>query len=102
MAADLFSLPLNEKRLESAEQHFGKGDVFWELIAKENEMNLLDLLHLIAENDVEPDDPDSDMFLRRLHYQSVSFAADMIASATVSDRQITIETTTNRTYTYTY
>jgi hypothetical protein len=65
-------------------------------------MNLLDLMHLIAEHDVEPDDPDSDMFLRRLHHQSVSFAADMIASATVSGRQITIETTTNRTYTYTY
>ena len=65
-------------------------------------MDLPDLMHLIAEHDVEPDDAASDMFLRRLRHQSVSFAADMIASTTVSGRQVAIETTTNRTYTYTY
>ena len=65
-------------------------------------MPLPDLMHLIAEHDVEPDDAAADMFLRRLHHQSVSFAADMIASATITGRQVTIETTTNRTYTYTY
>ena len=66
------------------------------------ELNLPDLMHLIAEHDVEPDDADADMFLRRLIHQSVSFAADMIAGATITGRQVTIETTTNRTYTYTY
>ena len=65
-------------------------------------MDLPDLMHLIAEHDVEPDDAASDMFLRRLQHQSVSFAADMIAGATITGRQVTIETTTNRTYTYTY
>ena len=65
-------------------------------------MDLPDLLHLIAEHDVEPDDADADMFLRRLIHQSVSFAADMIAGATITGRQVAIETTTNRTYTYTY
>ena len=65
-------------------------------------MDLPDLLHLIAEHDVEPDDADADMFLRRLIPPSVAFAADMIAGATITGRQVTIETTTNRTYTYTY
>ena len=76
---------------------------------KENEMynwyyelNLPDLMHLIAEHDIEPDDAAADLFLRRLQHQSVSFAADMIAGATITGRQVTIETTTNRTYKYTY
>ena len=98
MAADKFSLPLNEKRYEDEQRRYEDEHG----VDNCGAMPLPDLMHLIAEHDVEPDDPDSDMFLRRLHHQSVSFAADMIASATVSDRQITIETTTNRTYTYTY
>jgi predicted DNA-binding protein (UPF0251 family) len=65
-------------------------------------MDLPAIMHLIAEHDVEPDDAASDMFLRRLIHQSVSFAADMIAEATVTGRRITILTTADRTYTYTY
>jgi len=65
-------------------------------------IQLSDLMHLIAEHDVEPDDAAADMFLRRLQHQSVSFAADMIAIAMTTGREITIQTTTNRTYTYTY
>ena len=65
-------------------------------------MDLPAIMHLITEHDVEPDDAASDMFLRRLIHQSVSFAADMIAEATVTGRRITILTTADRTYTYTY
>ena len=66
------------------------------------DLDIPDLMHLIAEHDVEPDDAAADMFLRRLIHQSVSFAADMIAGATVTGRRITILTTADRTYKYTY
>jgi len=60
------------------------------------------IMYLIAEHDVEADDAAADLFLCRLRHQSVSFAADMIAEATVTGRRITILTTADRTYTYTY
>ena len=60
------------------------------------------IMYLIAAHDIAADAAAAALFLCRLRPPSVSVAADMIAGATVTGRRITILTTADRTYKYTY
>jgi len=64
-------------------------------------MTTYELLHLIAEDAIEPTSDASNLVLCRVRQGGLSYARDMIADVSQDGEVITVETTANNTYTYT-